>query len=81
MQLQRDYNIMREQLGALQNIYASKVARVRVMSHCCLGRIHQILISIIPYITMSPGEHHEVSRLIYELLRAPQCLQFQDEDV
>ena len=61
VQIKRDHNIMKEQLGALQNVYASEIARLEVMTHCFLSKIHQILISIVPYMTMSPGEHHKVA--------------------
>jgi len=72
---------MKEQLGAFQNIYASEIARLRIWSSCCLNKIHQILISIVPYINMSPSEHHEVAQLIYELLRATQCLKSQNNEI
>jgi len=80
-QLQSDCNIMKEQLGAFQNVYASEIARLRIFSSCCLSRINQILISILPYIIMSPGEHHEVAQLVYELLRATQCPKSQNNEI
>jgi len=38
--------------------------------YCCLGRIHQVLIAVVPYIGMPEGEHREIAQLLYELLRA-----------
>jgi len=34
--------------------------------------VHQMLISIIPHILMTPDEHGEVAQLTYELLQASQ---------
>ena len=72
LQLKNDNDSLKKQLSNSSNIHASEQARLRIMTHCCFSRLHQILISVIPYIQMSAGEHHAVSQLTYELLRAIQ---------
>ena len=71
-QLQNDNSTLKEQISTFSNIHASKNAQLSILIHCCFNRLHQILISVIPYINMSPGEYNEVSQLTYELLRAVQ---------
>jgi len=68
-QLQKDNNVLKEQIATLGNAYLSKIAGLTMLTNCCLSRLHQVLISIVPYIEMSVGEHHEILQLIYELLR------------
>ena len=41
-QLQNDCNVMKEQLGAFQNVYTSEIAHLRIFSSCCLSRISRI---------------------------------------
>ena len=65
---------LKKQLSTLSHIHFSERARLGILTHFCLSRIHQILTSIIPYVPMSPGEHNEVSQLKYEFLRAAQQL-------
>ena len=77
-QVQAENNMMREQIAALSNTFFSKTTFMIVRTHCCLNRLHQVLISIVPYIVMPAEEHREASELIYELLRATQLLRFND---
>ena len=60
-QLQHENAILKEQIGASSNTFARENARLGMITHCCLSRLHQILISVIPHVPMSPGEHGEVS--------------------
>ena len=60
-QVQAENNLMKEQIATLSNAF--------FRTHCCLSRLHQVLISIV-YIVMPVEEHREVSQLIYKLLRA-----------
>ena len=73
-QVQSENLTLKEQLSTSSHIHFSKRAWLGVLTHCCLSRIPQILISLIPYVPMSPGEHHEVSQLTYRLLRAAQLI-------
>jgi len=71
-QLQHDVAILKEQFSVMNNLYASEIVRLGIISHCCLSRIHQVIISIIPRVSIPLAEHSEVSQLVYELLRAIQ---------
>jgi len=73
-QVQIDNKIIKEQLSALSNTMFSEMACMSARTHCCLSRLHQLLITVVPYITMPVETHHETSQLIYELLRAVQLL-------
>ena len=46
-QLQEENNTLKEQIATLNNTMSSEIARVTVLTHCCLGRLHHILISIV----------------------------------
>ena len=70
--LQHENTILKEQLSVSPNTHYSEQARLSMWTHCSISRVHQILISIIPHILMTPGEHGEVTQLTYELLRASQ---------
>ena len=67
-QIHSDNTINREQLGAISNTYASELAHLILVTHCCLSRFHQVLTSMIPRISMPFDEHEEVLELIFELL-------------
>ena len=67
--VQNDNHIVQEQLILVNNIHASEIARLGVLTHCCLSRLHQIFISVIPYVKMPTSGHTELSQLTYELLR------------
>ena len=49
-QLQRDNGILRKQFSASDNIHYSETARLRVFTYCCLSRLHQILVTLIPQV-------------------------------
>jgi len=66
--------MLNERIATLNKTYFSEIARVTVLTYCCLDRLHQVLISIVPYIEMPVEEHHDASQLIYELLRVIQLL-------
>ena len=53
----------------MNNIYDSEIARLGTVSYRCFARLHQILITLAPYLHMPPNEHAELSQLTYELLR------------
>ena len=71
-QAQNENTTLKEQVNATSHIHYSEQTRLGVLTHCCESRIHQILISVIPHVQLSPGEHHGISQLTYELLRAAQ---------
>ena len=69
---QNDNHIMQEQFSVVNNIHASEIARLSVITHCCLSHLHQISTSVIPYVNMPTSGYTELSQLTYELLRAIQ---------
>ena len=75
-QLQHENSILKEQICTSSNTHASENTRLGMITYCCLSRLHQILISVIPHVPMSPNEHSEVSQLTYEFLRAVQLIKF-----
>ena len=74
VQQQAENNILKEQVATLSNTLFSELACLTSRTHCCLSRLHQILIAIVPYIVMPEGEHNENFQLLYELLRAAQMI-------
>ena len=66
----RAYNdVLREQLSTLNATLFSEIACLTTRVHCCLGRIHQSLISVVLYVNMSEGEHREVAQVLCEVFR------------
>ena len=74
VQIKDNNNIMKEQIATLSNALYNEIARLTMFTHCCLGRLHHIFISVAPYIRMHAENYHEVAQLLTELLRAIQLL-------
>ena len=68
LEMRRDVDIIKEQLGAIRNIYESELARIGLTTYKCFAWLHQILLAIIPCTTMPEAEHIDSSQLLYELL-------------
>ena len=54
IQLRHDIYILRERVRELQYMYDDKIARIGTVSYGSLARIHQLLISLTPYIPQRP---------------------------
>jgi len=74
IQIQTDNNVLKEQISILSTTLFSEIACLTTRVHCCLGRIHQVLIAVVLYIGMPEREHREITQLLYELLRAIQLI-------
>ena len=73
-QQQTENNMLREHIAALSTTIFSELADLTKRTHCCLGRIHDLLIAAIPHISMAEEEHHDLSKQAHELLRALQLI-------
>ena len=68
-QLRQDIAILTQRVGSVTDAYNSEIARLSTTTCRCFSRLHQILIAIIPHLSMSPSNYVETSQLTYELLR------------
>ena len=73
-QLQADNDLLREQISTLSSTLFGEIACLTTRVHCCLGRIHQTLIAVVPHIGMPEGEHREIAQVLHEILRAVQLI-------
>ena len=69
LKMRRDVDILKEQLGAVRNIYESELARIGLTTYRCFATLHQILLAVIQHIPMPEAEHNDTSWLLNELLR------------
>jgi len=60
VQIQADNNVLKEQISTLSTTLFSEIACLITRVNCCHGRIHQVLIAVVPYIGMPEGEHREI---------------------
>ena len=73
-QQQTENAMLREQLATLNTTIISELACLTQRTHCCLGRIHHLLIVAIPRISMTKAEHNDLSQQASELLHALQLI-------
>jgi len=74
VQQQNENAMLREQLATLNTTIFSELACLTQRTHCCLGRIHHLLIVAIPRISMTKAEHNDLSQQASELLHALQLI-------
>jgi len=70
-QQQTENAMLREQLATLNTTIFSELACLTQHTHCCLWRIHHLLIATIP---RTEAEHNDLSQQASELLRALQLI-------
>ena len=68
-QLRQEVALLTQEMGSLTEAYNGEIARLSTVTYRCFSRLHQILITIVPYLSMPPSNHIETSQLTYELLR------------
>jgi len=73
-QQSQEQAILREQLATLSDTLFSELACLTQRTHCCIGRIHHLLIAAVPRIYMSKAEHNDLAQQATELLRALQLI-------
>ena len=66
--------ILRNQIVTLSESISSELACLTQRTHCCIGRIHHLLIAAVPRIYMSEAEHNDIAQQAAELLRALQLI-------
>ena len=66
--------ILRNQIATLSENISSELACLTQRIHCCIGRIHHLLIAAVPRIYMSEAEHNDLAQQAAELLRALQLI-------
>jgi len=66
--------VLRSQIEILSESIASELACLTQRTHCCIGRIHHLLIAAVPRIYMSEAEHNDIAQQAAELLRALQLI-------
>ena len=71
-EISREINIVKKQLGAVRNVHKSELASIGFTIYRCFARLQQILLAVIPRISMPEAEHSDSSQLLYELLRSIQ---------
>ena len=69
-QLRQKVVLLTRKVESITEAYNGEIARVSTATYLCFSILHQILITIVPYLSMPPSNHVETSQLIYELLRA-----------
>ena len=67
--LRYDVNIVKEQLGAIHNVYESKLERISLTTYRCFARQHQIMLAVVPRVPMTEAEHNDNLQLLHELFR------------
>ena len=80
-QVRHDMAIMQEQVITIRCLYESEIARLGILSYRCFSRLHQLLISITIYISMSAIDHTELSQLVYEFLRTTQLFKAHSDAI
>ena len=70
--IQYDLSILQERVGVLDMIFNNEMARISSLTYRSLSRIHHLIITILPYLTMPPDNHFETAQLANELLRTIQ---------
>ena len=70
--IQYDLSTQQERVGALDMIFNSEIARLSSLTYRSLSRIHHLIITILPYLSMPPDNHFETAQLANELLRTIQ---------
>jgi len=68
-QLRQEVVLLARKVESITEAYNNEIARVSTVTYLCFSRLHQILTTIVPYLSMPPSDHIETSQLIYELLR------------
>ena len=59
---------LREQMAMLSSTLFSELACLTKQTHCCLGRIHHLVIAVVPRIYMSEAEHNDLSQQALQLI-------------
>ena len=67
-----DLSTLQERVGALDTIFNNELARISSLTYRSLLRIHHLMITIIPYLTMPPDNYFETAQLANKLLRTIQ---------
>ena len=65
---------LKDQIAILSNTLFSELACLTQRIHCCIGRIHHLLIAAVPRIHMTEAEHNDLAQQAAELLRALQLI-------
>ena len=68
-QLRQEVVLLARKVESITETYNSELARVSTVTYLGFSRLHQILITTVPYLSMPPSTHVEASQLIYELLQ------------
>jgi len=66
--------VLRSQIEILSESINSELACLTQRTHCCIGRIHHLLIATVPRIFMTEAEHNDIAQQAAELLRALQLI-------
>jgi len=74
IQQTQEQAILREQLATLSDTLFSELACLTQRTHCCIGRIHHLLIAAVRRIHISEAEHNDLAQQAAELLRALQLI-------
>ena len=65
---------LRNEIEILSASINSELACLMQRTHCCIGRIHHLLIVTVPRIFMTEAEHNDIAQQAAELLRALQLI-------
>ena len=66
--------VLRSQIEILSESINRELACLTQRTHCCIGRIHHLLIATVPRIFMTQAEHNDIAQQAAELLRALQLI-------
>ena len=66
--------VLRNEIEILSASINSELACLTQRTHCCMGRIHHLLIATVPRIFMTEAEHNDIAQQVAELLRALQLI-------
>ena len=65
--------VLKQQIENLTQACNEDLARLKTVTYRCMSRMHNILISILPYIVMPPHNHEDLAQMASELL----CIIYQ----
>jgi len=66
----QDNIALNEHLASMSQTIFSEIACLTQRTHICLGRIHHMMVSVVPHIPMAETDHYDVAQQAVELLHA-----------